>query len=48
MAGGGIHNDFWVEQTLCAGCGQTDPNGGLPLVAMPGGVTKPYCAAPAW
>jgi hypothetical protein len=36
MAGGCIHNDFWVEQTLCAGCGQTDPNGALPLVAMPG------------
>jgi len=42
MAPGGIPEDFYVEQTLCAGCGQPTVRMGLPLVdAMRSGGKEP-------
>jgi hypothetical protein len=42
MAGGGIPEDFYVEQTLCAGCGWPTVRVGLPLVdAMRSGGKEP-------
>ena len=39
---GGIPEDFYVEQTLCAGCGRATIRIGLPLVdAMRSGGKEP-------
>ncbi len=39
---GGIPEDFYVEQTLCAGCGRSTIRIGLPLVdAMRSGGKEP-------
>jgi hypothetical protein len=42
MVGGGIPKDFYVEQTLCAGCGRLTVRSGLPVVdAMRSGGKEP-------
>ena len=40
--GGGVPEDFYVEQTLCAGCGRPTVRIGLPLIdAMRSGGKEP-------